>query len=182
MTTTLSVLNFLMEDTAQRLKDVLLTNVSDDSKASAVQAGMLRGLPNDAPITITVKTGDEKWRHTSNMSSQDVGMKAPFAEIGGGIYWRRRFIVTFDIIFNASYTQDAARSVANVVQSRAEWALQNQNDDGTWWFTTDMDEFSEVASRVFVYNSYMTEGGSEGKWRWRGETFVEFLTERTGCV
>lgn len=182
MTTTLSVLNFLMEDTAQRLRNILLTNVSDDSKASAVQAGMLRGLPNDVPLTITVKTGDERWRHTANMSSQNVGMEGPFGEVGGGIFWRRRFIVTFDLVFNAGFTQDQARTIANVVQSRAEWALQNQLNDGTWWFTTDMDEFTEQASRVFVYNGYMTEGGSDGKWRWRGETFVEFMTERTGCV
>lgn len=182
MTTVNSVFNFLAEDTAARLTQVLLTDVIDDSKAGIVQAGIARGFPNDTKITLTVETGDEKWRHTSNMSSQNVGMQAPFGEIGGGIYERLRFIVNLDIIFDASVDQDQARTIANVVLSRSRHALSNKADTGLWWFRTTADDFEEQASRVFVYDSYMAEGGSEGKWRWRGAIFIEFLTERVGCV
>lgn len=183
MTSVNSVFNFLAEDTAARLKQVLLTDVIDDSKAGIVQAGIARGFPNDAKITIVVKTGDPTWRHTANMSSQDVGMEmGTIGEIGGGIYERLRFIVEYTIFFNAAVTQDQARTIANVVLSRARWALSNFGEDGAWWFRQTVDDFGEHASRVFVYDSYLLEGGSIGQWTWRGETRLEFLTERTGCV
>lgn len=183
MTTTTSIINTLAEDVAQRLKDELMTATTDDAKASAVQAGNLKGLTNIAPITVMVHTGDEFWRHTSNMSSQNVGMQDTFGSIGGGLNERLRYFVEYEMVFDASFTQEEARQIANVVVSHTRWALSNKRvEDGLWWFSLEPDSFGEQASRVFVYDTYLVEGGSEGKWKWRGITRIEFLTEREGCI
>lgn len=182
MTATVSIFNVLATDTANWLNEQLNTNITDDSQAGLVQAGLARGMANAYRIVVLVKTGDAQWRHTSNMSSQNVGMVDVFGELGGGLTERLRFIVEYTMIFGPEVTQDEARAIANVVLSRVRYSLSNRKDDGSWWFTTTEDDFQEHASRVYVYDSYLEEGGSEGKWRWRGETRIEFLTERTGCV
>jgi len=182
MTGTVSIFNVLAEDTANWLNEQLNTNIADDSKAGLVQAGLARGMANPYRIVVLVKTGDAQWRHTSNMSSQNVGMVDVFGEVGGGLHERLRFIVEYTMIFGPEVDQTEARAIANVVLSRVRYSLSNRKDDGTWWFTITEDDFMEHASRVFVYDSFLTEGGSEGKWQWRGETRLEFLTERTGCV
>ena len=177
-----SVINTLLDDIESRLTDEMITAISDETQAGLVQVGVLREDPTETTINVLVKPGDREWRHTLNMSSENVGMKAPLGEIGGGIYWRRRFVAEFKIYFADSFDQAEARTTANICLSRAEWALQNKYDNGEWWFDTLPDSFEEVPSRIQVYDSYLVESGGEGSWIWKGEVRLEFLTEKVGCV
>ena len=177
-----SVINTLIEDINQRLNEELVDAISDESQAGLVQIGVLREDPSDTVINLLVKPGGDQWRHTLNISSENVGMSAPLGEIGGSIYWRRRFIAVFMIYFSESYNQAEARTAAHVVLSRAEWALQNKDLDGNWWFRTDPDSFEESASRIQVMDSYLSEGGGEDSWIWRGELRIEVMTEKIGCL
>lgn len=182
MTTARSMYNLLIEDTTARLIAELVTGVSDDSKVVLVSSGSVKHLPTDNRIRIAVKWGNEQWKHTLNVPSQNVGMNAPIGTIGGSLNWRERFVAEIDLYFAASVNQAAARTIAGVIMSRARWALQNKDLDGTWWFTIDADDFGEKASSVQVMDAYLIEGGSELKWTWRGEIHFEFLTENEGCV
>ena len=177
-----SVINTLLTNIKDRLEDQLVDAISDETKAGIVKIGLLRTHPSETVINVTVKPGDDKWRHTLNMSAENVGMKAPLGEIGGGIFWRRRFIAKYDLYFSAAFTQEEAQVAANVVVSRAEHALQNKLDNGDWWFDTLPDDFEEIPSRIQVYDTYAVESGDVGKWIWRGETRLEFLTEKVGCI
>lgn len=178
-----SVINTLMDDIHDRLETEMLTLISDETQAGLIHVGVLREDPTETSINVLVKQGDRDWRHTLNMSSENVGMQAPLGEIGGGIYWRRRFIAEFRIFFEQQgYEQDEARRIANICLSRAENALQTKDLDGNWWFDTLPDSFEESPSRIQVYDSYLTEGGGDDVWIWKGEIRVEVLTEKVGCV
>jgi hypothetical protein len=181
MTTVTSIYTMLKEDTTARLKDQLETQVTDDSKVLVYQ-GNVKQLPTDNRLRIEVKTGNAQWRHTLNVPSENVGSKAPLGEIGGRLYWRERFIIGMELFFAADVTQDAASTIADVVLSRARWSLSNLNPNGTWWFRTDPDYFGETASQVQVMNAFLIEGGSDTKWTWRGEVWIEFITGNDGCV
>ena len=182
MTTTVSIYNVLKADVTARLVEELVTNVSDDSKLVLVQEGIEKGLPTDNRLLLTVETGDEAWRHTLNISSENVGMTAPIGEIGGTLYWRSRFKACLEMYFAPTVSQANASKIAHVVLSRARWSLQNKNLDGSWWFSTTADDFGESASRIMVMDAFLAEGGSNRKWTWRGEIRFEFLGEAEGCV
>lgn len=177
-----SVINTLLNNVRDRLITEMITAISDETKAGLVQVGVLREDPTETVINVLVKSGGPEWRHTENRSSENVGMQAPLGEIGGGIYWRRRFVAEFKIFFAEAFDQSEARTTANICLSRAEWALQNKDLDGNWWFDTSPDSFEEVPSRIQVYDSYLIEGGGEDSWIWKGEIRLEFLTEKVGCV
>lgn len=182
MSTPLTIYKMLREDITARLVDQLDTSVSDEAKVPVINSGLVKGLPTDTRLLISIMTGDEKWPHTANIPSENVGMVDYIGAIGGSVNWRERFIIDMELYLAPSVDQQKAQDIADAVLARTRYALQNKNDAGNWWFDTGPDEFGTSASRVFVLNAYLTESGSETKWVHRGQVKLEFLTETLGCV
>lgn len=165
-----SLLNTLMEDSVQRLADVLIAETPDETQAGLVRNGLLQADPTDTQINILVHPGNKDWRHELYLTQP--GVQSPWAEIGGSSTWMRRFVAELSLYFDGENDRDVARTKANIVLSRAEYALKTINiPQGT-------DDFGESAYLIQVRDSFIEESGGEGTFIWRGEVRFEFLTDK----
>lgn len=105
---------------------------------------------------------------------EDLGLKLPYGEVGGGHYWWRRGTVVIGSYFvNQQYTQLVAANYAHIFLGRAMTAIESTP-------VSDLvDEFGEQAFYIFVYASHFNEGGGPtNQYLWRGEVFWQALTHR----
>jgi hypothetical protein len=172
-----SILNSLIDATKSRLEQYLKTDITDDAKANLVRAGELQQNPLPTGINILVHFGGEAWPDVLNTDGRSAGKWADFAyEIGGGgIMWRRRFLIELSLYFPNEKDRDVARMKTHVVISRAINALL------TWkpGETVPQDSFGESVYDIQVCESCISEGGGVGTFIWRGDLKVEFLTTIT---
>lgn len=167
----ISILNTLMEDTVDWLASKLITEIPDESQAGLVRNGLLQADPTDTRINILIHPGDKEWKHELYVSQH--GIESPYYEIGGGAIWMRRFEVEFSLFFDGESDRDVARTQANVVLSRTEYALK------TMPMPQGADDFGESAQLIQVRDGYIEESGGEGTFIWRGCLRIEFLTEKS---
>lgn len=172
-----SVLNLLLDGTADLLRDHLLTQVDDDSKAGLVRTGKLQDDPTSRRVNILIHPGGEEWQDKINTDGSSAGKYVDNAyTIGGdygGVYWRRRVKAELQMFFTNEASRDTARIKAHVVLSRALNALL------TWDVGKQIpqDSFGEKVYDLQITGSWLREGGGEGDFNWRGEMRIEFLTE-----
>lgn len=168
-----SILNILIEAQRDWLIQKLITEVSDTTKAGLVQSGIFHDDVSDTVINIFVHPGNDKWRHEMNTGGP--GYQVPTFEMGGGdciASYRRRFRIELKMMLDQD-VRDDARTIAQVVLSRAENALMHMP------IPAGTDSFCEsVVSPCQVISSYMFETGDIGQYYWRGEILTEWLTER----
>lgn len=177
MPLSVSILNVLMSDLRDWLEQELKTLIEgtvagDDAKAGLIKVGKLKDDPTVYAINVMVYPGDEEWPHILNTQDEGPGMFGPTYEIGGGQiqFWRRRFVVEFEMFFEGEYDQLVASNKANVVLSRAQHALF------TFPIPQTTDDFGEHAHMVQCDKTYVREGGGEGDYIWRGRMNIEFFT------
>jgi hypothetical protein len=167
-----------MDAFVTRLADVLIAGVptDDPTRAGVVRSGQLQDDPQVGVINILLHPGDKDWKHTINTYTESgSGIFAPQGTIMGdrsSVFWRRRFIVELTIFFENLYSRDEARRRANVVLSRAHWALVMMDMN-----MIEGDSFGEYPSEVQVFDDWIREGGGDGDFNWRGEMRIELLTE-----
>jgi hypothetical protein len=166
-----SILNLLAELQRSTLETALLTNISDETKLGIVTIGLWQ---DDPLMRVTVRTGNEEWRHERNTGENDL-YPTPVGEIGspyGTGWWRRRFVVEIVLFLPEGTEQDAARQVANVILSRAERTLETID------VSTMTDDFGETAHKLMVADSFLEESGGESQRIWRGQIRTEAVTLR----
>jgi len=171
------IVNILLEATAERLLQKLLTDVTDESKAGLVRTGKLQDDPTSRKVNILIHPGGEDWPDKLSVDGSGVGKHVENAyTIGGaygGIFWRRRALIEIQMFYTNESDRDTSRMRSHVVLSRAHHAL-NTWDVGR---ETPKDDFGEKAYDLQVVQSWLREGGGEGAFNWRGEIRIEFLTE-----
>lgn len=165
-----SLLNTLMDTAVEHLTDRLLTDVSDDTKAGLVRAGKLQEDPTVRRIILLMRPGGQAYPHV--LSTLNNGLQTPAYLIGGGAYWRRRFILEVECYFAGEVFRDVARTNAQVVLSRAHAALTSLP------LPSSVDSFGEHAIQLQVEKAFMQEGGGPGNFIHKGEIWFEVLTER----
>lgn len=169
-----SILNSIMETVIDWLSSQLIDGVTDETQAGLVRAGQLQDDPTDAQINILIHPGDDDWPDVLNLQDKPPGLHGFTYEIGGNPYgsaaWRRRFMVELSLFFDNENNRDVARTKANVVKSRAHWALMRSP------LPQGQDNFGESAHMLQVCNSWIREGGGEGTFIWRGELKFEVFT------
>ena len=162
---------------------------SDPTLVSSVKAGKMIDDPTlDTGNYIRIFYGDPRTR-PMRWRDEAVQMRVPgaayqpdylrmgggmeAAEIGGGEWWWRRFMI--QIISNYSqlaYTQDAAREYANALVQRVRKSLRANDITGS----DDFDEaVSDGAFSKVRWEEAFETGGTEG-WIWRSFVGVEVLT------
>jgi hypothetical protein len=139
----------------------------DPTKAGLVRPGQLQD--NPIPWKIVVLTfannpdSPEAWKHQITRSDvTSIKDPSPFDLVGGQMMYRR-FVTTLEMFWAPNTTRQVARQQANVVLSRAESLIRsfsvNQQSDGTQY----VDTFGEVAFKVMMISSYMTDDGGIGQ-------------------
>lgn len=165
-----SLLNVLMLAVVDRLSQSLIDDVGDETQAGLVRSGKLQDDPTLAEINILIHPGGADFK--DELYTDQKGMRSPIYEIGGGEFWVRRFKVELALYFDRELDRDVAREKAMVIYSRAKNLLKKMR------MPDYKDDFGERAHYLQIPSSYLFEGGGVGTFIWRGEIFLEFLTEQ----
>lgn len=171
-----SISNLLIEAIEDRLVQKLSDEQTDAAKARLVRAGRLQQDPTRRNINILVHPGGEDFPDGPDKimvhESLDDDLQN-FTYDTDTVHWLRRFRVELTIFLRSRRDREESREIANVVASRAVSATESMD-----LTPIPVDNFNERAWWVSVEKLYLSEGGGEGSFNWRGEMWVEFRTER----
>lgn len=174
-----SVSDLITEGLHTQLNTKLYIEPDDAAKAGIVRPGRLQADPTKTRISVTIHPGGEDWPDELNTQAKGPGIHSPTYVLGGSNaayghsqYWRRRFIIEFNIFFT-SVNRATTRKRAQVVFSRAAHALI------TWDIgaVVARDSFGEKPFFLQVSEIWMSEGGGDDNFNWRGEIYIECLTD-----
>lgn len=175
------IVQMLCDRFAETLKLHCLTNIpsSDVTRASVVKAWRFQDNPLDKPVAIWVLGGKpgsidfmDGWVNSNSI--EDLGLRVPAGEIGGGHLWWRRGRVQINCNYvNKRLTETVAAQAAYEVLGRViHWTERTIVSDL-------IDEFGERAILPYVFGSTFFEGGGpENQYFWRGEVEWQVLTQR----
>jgi hypothetical protein len=159
-----------------RLKDQLTANLPE---VNVIKVGRFQQNPLENPKYLAINTGNSRNDSTvdgivSLGDMQNISMRIPGREVGGGSYWWRRGIIDIGYYGVAEgkteeQTQIEAFAFLGKVQ---HWTELTRVADLT-------DEYGEHAIQIFVYSSTYTEsGGPENQYIYRGQLHWQVLTAR----
>lgn len=166
---------------AETLERDLITSVSrsDPTRADLVKAYRFQAEPQDTPIYLSVTGGDPndptlRDARVSAKEQEELGMRIPIGEIGGGHLWWRRGRVFIGCYFHlAKYTQEKAAQYAHQVLGRATNSIERAQVAGL------VDTFGEEALLPIAHaNVFYEGGGPDNQYIWRGEVHWQVLTAR----
>jgi len=163
---------------ADWLEQKLITQVSGPTKAKVVKPYRFQQNPVNESIYSWVATGDPKSPYDVDArvgvrEMEELSMKLPVGEVGGGHLWWRRGTAEIGCYFiRQRYNQETAANYAHIVLGRTLYWLERAPISGM------VDEFNERALKVFVYGNNFVEGGGNDQFYWRGEIYWQALTER----
>lgn len=168
-----SVINLIMDRIADEMNEEMIDGVTDASQAGLVRTGRLQADPTIGKLNILIQQGGKDWPDKLAQPG-DFGIRSPFTyELGGVAWWRRRFMIKYELFFLGETNRNNARTVANVVFSRFQRKLKDLP------FVGLKDTFGETAVALQTVRQWMKEEGGSGTFIWRGEHWVEFLTEQS---
>lgn len=159
-----------------RLKDHLAEKIVD---ANVVKIGRFQQSPLENPKYLAINAGNSRNDTTYDGivtlgDFQNISMRIPGREVGGGSYWWRRGIVDIGFYGVAEgLTEEQTFAEAFEFLGRVHhWTELARVSDLT-------DEFKEHAIQLFVYSSVFTEsGGPENQYIFRGQLAWQVLTAR----
>lgn len=175
------ITHLLCQCIADYLESSMITGVSssDPARASVVKTYRFQDDPIVNPIAIVVIPGNPvdtnyKDGRIDIGQMEDLGLRVPSGEIGGGHLWWRRGRVTISCFFiTQQYDQNEAGEVASIVRGRVENYVEQAPVSGI------EDDYGEKAHHIQIYASTLWEsGGPPNQYIWRGEVFWQVLTQR----
>lgn len=161
-------------------------SLSDKARADKIQPYRFQEDPLKNSVHLYVTSGDPEnpnYRDSrisiggqgTGRDTEDLDIKVPSGEIGGGhLWWRRGRVVIGCYFIKAKYNQSLAADTAHIVLGRAMHWIERT-------YIADLkDDFGEVAIKPHVYASHFFEsGGPENQYIWRGQVWWQALTQRT---
>ncbi len=172
---------------SQKIVDLLVpdlqTNVpdADQARADVVKVGLFQENPkhSNANVYVTVAPGmrgrDDVFDGIVTLNDfEDIAVRSPAREMGGGVSWWRQFDVEYGVYFiKGPLTEEEALNAAGVLQQRIIKALDGK-------VVNVCDDFGECACQLFVAKAGMFESGGvkPQTFIWRGKVLVMALTER----
>jgi len=168
-----SIRNLLQDHVRDTLQDQMIDLVdSTDSPLGLVKSGKLQADPTVTRLNLLVREGGDEYPDIL-LPRDYAPVPAPVFELGGGQMWLRRFTCFYELFYLGESNRDAARSSAYVIFSRFAKVIREIPMSGL------SDTFGEAAILVRITKQVMREGGGPGSFIWRGEHYIEFLTEMT---
>lgn len=168
------VVNYL----ADWLEAKLITAVTGVTKAKVVKPYRFQENPLEENIYCWVATGDpqqpfDRDTRVSSSEAEDLGMKLPSGEVGGGHLWWRRGTANLGCYWvRDRLTQEQAAFYSHQILGRTLYWLERCP------VSSLVDEFGEHALYLFVYGNNFAEGGGNEQFYWRGDIYWQVLTER----
>jgi hypothetical protein len=163
---------------ADHMETKLITEVSGVTKAKIVKPYRFQENPLEENIYCWIATGDplepfDKDVMLGNSEAEDLGLKIPHGEVGGGHLWWRRGTAALGCYWvRARYSQEVAANYSHIILGRALHWLERSPVSGT------VDQFGERALYMWVYGNTFVEGGGNDQYYWRGDIYWQVLTER----
>jgi len=165
-----------------QLTATLITAAEDDDpiKADIVKVGRFQDNPNTNNIYAAIQSGDPddldfKDGIVSLGDFEDIALKVPAREIGGGEMWWRRGIIQYGCFFhqNNEYTEEQAMTMAYNFLGRIQGVVEDL-------FVADLvDDYGEQAYYMFPFaNTFTESGGPPKSYIWRGRMYWQCLTEK----
>lgn len=179
------IIGELIEDIEDACQTYIATD--DPTYVDTIKQGSLNSTPetthgNHVCIYSCDYRNTDQWRDeaASMTRMQDYGAfrstaGMEMAEIGGGVYWWRRFLIQITCQYTQlGYDQDESREYASQVIQRVRQALRDNRVTGT-------DDFGETVTDVYskVRWEEHQESGAGTQWIWRQYIGVEILTSVT---
>lgn len=175
------IVDLLVNRFVEKLTEECKTKISssDQTRANTIQSWRFQDNPVESPITLAVIGGNpgslEYMDARLGYSDiENLDLRIPSGEIGGGHLWWRRGRVQISCNFlKLRLEKSQAATVAYRVLGRVtHWLERTTVSDLT-------DEFNEHAIMVHVPASTFYEGGGpEKQYFWRGEVLWQVLTQR----
>jgi len=161
----------------------LITEIddSDPIKAKVVKFGRFQQDPTINNIFVTVSGGNLQKPGTLDgivtiEEMNNIAMKVPAREIGGGqTWWRRGWLEIGCYFVLEDYTAEEAGDHAHNFLGRVSLNLRQAPVCGL------ADDYGETAYDLFVYaESMFPGGGPTNQYLWRGQMLWQTLTYREG--
>lgn len=164
------------------LNTKMITEVpkSNRTRASLVKAYRFQDSPQENSIYLAVTGGnpnDTNLRDARISASEmeDLGMRLPIAEVGGGHLWWRRGRVILGCYFVAANEEEQIKAgeYAHEVLGRATYSIERT-------YVSDLvDDYGEQALMIICHaNTFYESGGPPNQYIWRGEIHWQALTAR----
>lgn len=153
---------------------------SDPTKAVIVKVGRYQGNPVKENVLVAISGGDfEDPSYLDARADHDsldqFGLRnLPIGEIGGGMYWWRRFSIDFRTFFvKERYEELIAMKFAYEFLGRLQKAVESCS-------LRLIDAYGERTNSIppFVEGSSMFESGGKRQYIWRGKLLWRVLTWR----
>lgn len=170
--------DILVNFIADWMSTKLITEVSGVTKASIVKPYRFQENPLKENVYCWIATGDPQQpfdtdSRVSYGEAEDLGMRLPSGEIGGGHLWWRRGTAHIGCYWvRKRFEQEVAAQHSHLILGRALHALERCPVSG------QVDQFGERALHMFVYGNNFAEGGGNDQFFWRGDIYWQVLTER----
>jgi hypothetical protein len=164
--------------------DLILNRIKEHlteiiTEADVIKVGRFQQNPLENPRYLAINTGNSRNDSTvdgivSLGDMQNISMRLPGREVGGGSYWWRRGVIDIGY-YGVAEGKTEEQTVTEAFQflGRVQyWTERTRIADLT-------DEFGEHAMKIFVYASTYTEsGGPENQYIYRGQIHWQVMTAR----
>ena len=167
--------NLLIDELQRYLTLKLSTEVTDLAKAGLVRSGKLQDDPTAKKTNILIHPGGKEWPDVLNTASEQSGYVGYTYTMGTGYsqsQWRIRFRIELQLFYVNEANRDNSRAKSLLILARAKHALSLMP-----LRAIPRDDFGEKAVEIQVVKDFLAEGGGEGDFNWRGELWLEFMTE-----
>lgn len=169
-----SIVNLIMSQIVSALTAELVfvtdpdIKPEDEAVAGLVRAGKLQDDPTITQINILVHPALEDWPNQldDGDATYEIGKRIP------PFHWRARFNVDFKLYFDQELEREVAQVKAQVVLSRAHYALMKINAHIR---DIPRDSFGGRAINMEVNSSYLRESGGVSEFIWRGRMRAQSL-------
>ena len=165
-----AIQNLIMERVVDVMVEEMIDNVADNTRIGLFRTGRLQSDPTVKKLNVLLHEGSKEWPDII-ASPREWGMSSPSYEAGGRTsWWRRRFVVEYELFFLGEVNRNSAREKSNVIFSRFKYMIQRLPLNGV------RDSFGEGAVQTQVVKMFASEDGGPGTFIWRGEHWFEVLT------
>jgi hypothetical protein len=179
-----SVINQIIAQTVANLTTTMITNETDEElHPGLIRAGLLQENPVPYRIVVLVHHNDPDdsgnnpfWGDITASEDDESGWKMPPAEVGGGEFMSRRFILDIKIYFvRSKENRQAAREAATAVIENAEAGVRMLNDN---MHLISPSSQGEMPIQVKLYRTVSAEGGGPpASHIWSAKVMFTVLTE-----
>jgi hypothetical protein len=179
-----SVINQIIAQTVANLTTTMITNeVDEELHPGLIRAGLLQENPVPYRVVVLVHHNDPDdsgtnpfWGDVTASEDDESGWHVPAAEVGGGEFMSRRFVLDIKIYFvRSKENRQAAREAATAIIENAEAGVRMLNQS---MHLISPSSNGEMPIQAKLYRTVSAEGGGPpASHIWSAKVMFTVLTE-----